>query len=60
MSEAQKECPSCALEIDHEATECLYCGYEFPVMRSSVKLVAIIMALLLLWPVIKLIQYLID
>ena len=60
MAEVQKECPSCALDVDREATECPYCGYEFPVMRSSVKWVAIIMALLLLWPVIKLIQYLIG
>ena len=58
MPEAQKECPACALDVDREATECPYCGYEFPVTRSSVKLVAIIMALLLLWPLIKLIQYL--
>ena len=52
------ECPSCALEVDADAAICPYCGYEFPVQKRSVKVVAIVMALLLLWPVIKLVEYL--
>ena len=53
-----RECPSCALEVEATELVCPYCGYEFPVQRSSLKAVAVIMALLLLWPVIKLAQYL--
>lgn len=53
-----RECPSCALDVEATESVCPYCGYEFPVQRSSVKAVAVIMALLLLWPVIKLVQYL--
>jgi predicted nucleic acid-binding Zn ribbon protein len=51
-------CPSCGLEVDATEVVCHYCGYEFPVQRRSVGIVALIMALLLLWPTIKLIQYL--
>ncbi|WP_456424808.1 zinc ribbon domain-containing protein [Rhodocaloribacter sp.] len=48
MSEKKKECPSCALPVDAGAEECPYCGYEFPVRKPAVKLVAVLMALLLL------------
>ena len=51
------ECPSCALEIDAESETCPYCGYELPQQKSSVGVVAIVMVLLLLWPLYKLISY---
>lgn len=51
------ECPSCGLEFEDEGAEvCPYCGYEFPQQRSSLKWVAILLALLLAWPVIKLVM----
>ena len=53
------ECPSCALEVPSEAEECPYCGYEFPRQKRSVMVAAVVMALLLAWPVFKLIQLLI-
>ncbi len=52
------ECPSCALQAPKDAEECPYCGYEFPKQKTSVQTVAVIMALLLLYPVFKLVQYL--
>jgi len=48
MSEKKKECPSCALPVDAGAETCPYCGYEFPVQKPAVKLVAVLMVLLLL------------
>lgn len=51
-------CPSCGIEVDPTEEVCPYCGYEFPVQRRSVGVAAMVMALLLLWPIIKLIQYL--
>lgn len=52
------ECPSCALEAPDDAEICPYCGYEFPRQKRSVMLMAVVMALLLAWPLIKLIQLL--
>ena len=52
------ECPSCALQAPKEAEECPYCGYEFPQQRRSLAWAAILMALLLAWPVIRLVQWL--
>jgi hypothetical protein len=43
-----RECPSCAMEIDAEAKECPICGYEFPGYSTSMKLVALILALIFL------------
>ncbi len=51
---SQKECPSCAVEIDKNLTVCPVCGYEFPQSKSAVKWVAVIMVLLFAWPLIKL------
>jgi len=50
-----RECPSCALEYENpgDVTECPYCGYEVPQRRSSVRWVAWILVLLLLWPAIE-------
>lgn len=52
------ECPSCALQIDGEDEVCPYCGYERPRDRSVWKLVALVVALLLIWPLIQLIRFL--
>jgi len=30
MSDSQKECPSCAMEIEKASAVCPVCGYEFP------------------------------
>ncbi len=50
MSDRTIECPSCALPIDPEVDECPYCGYELPRQRSSVKIIALLLVLLLaLW-----------
>ena len=58
MRESTRECPSCALSIDADADVCPYCGYDLPRQKSSLQIAAIVMALLLIWPLIKLIQYL--
>jgi uncharacterized paraquat-inducible protein A len=57
---AMRECPSCALEFeDEQATECPYCGYEFPApQKTSYKLIAVLLALLLAWPILKLVMWL--
>lgn len=56
MADKKEECPSCAMDVDADADTCPYCGYEFPRQRSSVKAAALIMALLLAWPLFKLIS----
>lgn len=58
--ERTRECPSCALEVDAEAEVCPYCNYEFPVQKRSVMTMAVVMALLLAWPLFKLIDYLLG
>ena len=60
MQEKQKECPSCALEVDATAEVCPYCEYECPKQRSSLKWAAILLALLLVWPVVNLIMRLFE
>lgn len=57
-----RECPSCALEYedDGDVETCPYCGYEFPQRRSSLKWVAILFALLMAWPAIKGLMYLLS
>ena len=57
MSE-QRECPACAMSSDSSEDVCPFCGYEFPVTPASVKWVAWLMALLLIWPVIELLKWL--
>lgn len=52
------ECPSCALEAPDDAETCPYCNYEFPRQKRSVMVMAIVMAMLLAWPIFKLIQLL--
>ena len=58
MLDTTKECPSCALEVPAAADVCPYCQYEFPQHSSAVKVVAIVMALLLIWPLIELVSWL--
>lgn len=52
------ECPSCALEAPDDAEVCPYCGYEFPRQKKSVMTMAVVMALLLAWPLFKLLEML--
>lgn len=49
----EKECPSCALQVDASADVCPYCDYEFPQRSTGVKTMAWLFALLMLWPVIE-------
>jgi hypothetical protein len=60
MAETLKECPSCALDVEAAAEVCPYCQYEFPRQRSTVKALAWLMALLLIWPLVKLLTLLFD
>ena len=48
MADRLRECPSCALDAPADADVCPFCGYEFPVQKSSVKWAAVAMAILLL------------
>lgn len=56
-SEKTRECPACALEGPADADVCPYCGYEFPGGPSrSLIWVAVVMALLLAWPLFRVIR----
>ena len=57
-----RECPSCALEFEDEGQDaCPYCGYEFPGSQpTSVQWVAWLLVLLLLWPAIKGLMWLLS
>jgi len=59
---AYRECPSCALEYEDTGNveRCPYCGYEIPKQNSSVQWVAWVLVLLLLWPAIKGLTYLLG
>ncbi len=54
------ECPSCALEIEEDAETCPYCGYEIPKQKNSTVLMAIVILLIMLWPIYKLLQFLLG
>lgn len=54
------ECPSCALDIEKDAETCPYCGYEIPVQKAGLNYIAVLAVLLLLWPLFKLITYLMQ
>ncbi len=56
----KKECPSCAVEIDIEQSRCPICGYEFPQQKSHIRWIALILALLFLWPLIRLLTSLFN
>lgn len=60
MADPTIECPSCALEIPADAETCPYCGYEIPQQKSSTKTAAIIFALLMIWPLIEVIDWLLS
>ena len=60
MAETERECPSCALPIDRDADVCPYCGYDLPRQKNSLKIAALVFALLLIWPIIKLIERLLG
>ncbi len=55
---ANKECPSCALSIDARADVCPYCGYDLPRTASSIKVAALVFAVLMLWPLFELVRFL--
>ncbi|WP_263834260.1 zinc ribbon domain-containing protein [Salinibacter sp.] len=57
-----RECPACALEFEDtgDVEECPYCGYELPQRSASVRWVAWILALLLLWPALEGLMYLLG
>lgn len=54
------ECPSCALEIEEDAETCPYCGYEIPKQKNSTTLMAILILLIMIWPMYKLLQFLLG
>jgi hypothetical protein len=62
MPDEYSKCPSCALEYEDgdDVDACPYCGYEFPERASSTRWVAWLLVLLMLWPAIKGIMYLIG
>jgi len=43
---AQKECPSCAIEISSSAKTCPICQYEFPKGHSSIIIITAILLFL--------------
>ncbi len=43
---AQRECPSCAMEVDSKNDSCPICGYEFPDYSRSFKLIAVLLVLI--------------
>lgn len=50
----QKECPSCAMEIESNATECPICGYEFPkTSQWNRGLALVLLAIMLYWLVLR-------
>ena len=57
---SQKECPSCGLEIDKEHEICPICQYEFPRVKVNIKIIAVILIILFLYPLIRLLVELIN
>jgi len=50
---SKKECPGCAVEVGGSNNVCPICGYEFPDQPRGIKIMAVLMAiLLLLWIVL--------
>ena len=60
MSDATRECPMCAMEVDASADACPVCGYEAPRRKTSLQVAAWVMVLLLLWPALEGLMYLIE
>ena len=44
----QKECPSCAMEIDSKSKECPICGYEFGEVSIGYRWIAIVLIIVFL------------
>jgi len=57
---SQKECPSCGIEIDKEHIVCPICQYEFPRTKFNMKIIAVILIILFLYPLIRLFVNLIS
>lgn len=56
-----RECPSCALDFEDEGQDrCPYCGYEFPRQKSSLQWVAWLLVILMLWPALKGVMWLLG
>jgi len=47
-----KECPSCAMEVDSDSTECMYCHYEFPTQNKGYVWIAVLLIIFFLWLII--------
>lgn len=46
------ECPSCALQVEGDRSDydrCPYCNYEFPEQKTSIKAVAILLVVLMIF-----------
>ena len=50
----------CAMEVDASADACPVCGYEAPRQKTSMQVAAWVMVLLLLWPALEGLMYLIE
>ena len=48
MAEKQKECPSCAMDVDATSEVCPICGYEFPASSPVRTIGAVFMLILIL------------
>ncbi len=44
----KRECPSCAMEVAADSTECPVCGYEFPRYKPVARWVYVLFVLVLL------------
>jgi RNA polymerase subunit RPABC4/transcription elongation factor Spt4 len=54
----KKECPSCAMMIDHHLDECPICEYEFAETKATTTkrtIIAVLLILLILFMFVKLI-----
>lgn len=60
MPPVTEECPSCALEVDRTAETCPYCGYEMPRQKRGLVWAAVAFALLLAWPLVRLLMDLVG
>ena len=45
----QKECPSCAMNIDVDEEVCPICQYEFPKTSKGIQIVAIILIVVIMY-----------
>lgn len=60
LTQEYRECPSCALEVDAALDDCPHCGYEFPQRSSGLVWMALLFALLMLFPLIDWLLYLFN